>query len=292
MRRGVQVTLALALLALTGGCATTSGSGTVPTPTATATAATTTTTPPAATVLVLRLESVGGFVQPSTLITRLPTLSVYSDGRAITEEPITLQAPGPALLGLVVRRLSQEDVHRLVTMSVAAGVGSDADAGQPAVADAPSTRFIVRTDQGVRVTEVNALGLGNDSTLTAAQRAVRAKLLGLSAALTDLPGTLGFNPIGPYEAYRPERIAAVASPWSEPGSATAMEWPGPDLPGPTMSTGYPLHCVVTTGDQTSKLLAVATHAHLATPWLSGGQKWMVVLRELLPDESTCADLGN
>ena len=49
-------------------------------------------------------------------------------------------------------------------------------------------------------------------------------------------------------------------------------------------------CVVATGEQASAVLAAARPANAATPWVSGGTRWSVAFRPLLPDESGCADL--
>ncbi|WP_243407364.1 hypothetical protein [Frankia canadensis] len=44
------------------------------------------------------------------------------------------------------------------------------------------------------------------------------------------------------------------------------------------------------GDEATRLLAAARTAATTTPWTSGGRKWRVSLRPLLPDGSGCADL--
>ncbi|MEV6815691.1 hypothetical protein AB0M52_26735, partial [Micromonospora sp. NPDC051296] len=53
-----------------------------------------------------------------------------------------------------------------------------------------------------------------------------------------------------------------------------------------------LGCVTVTGDAVPKLLAAAANASAATPWTSGGKRWTVTLRPLLPDETDCGDLAN
>jgi hypothetical protein len=39
------------------------------------------------------------------------------------------------------------------------------------------------------------------------------------------------------------------------------------------------------------VLAAAKTANARTPWVSGGTRWEVNFRPLLPDETSCADLG-
>jgi hypothetical protein len=55
--------------------------------------------------LVIRYEEVGGFVAPQALLTRYPVVSVYGDGRVITEgHPRHLPGAGDAGLQVTVRR--------------------------------------------------------------------------------------------------------------------------------------------------------------------------------------------
>ena len=45
-----------------------------------------------------------------------------------------------------------------------------------------------------------------------------------------------------------------------------------------------------TGEEAAQALTVAEPATAITPWTSGGKRWTVGLRPLLPDESDCRDL--
>jgi hypothetical protein len=90
--------------------------------------------------------------------------------------------------------------------------------------------------------------------LTDGQEAARARLSELLAALTD-GGVTGAGSL----SYAPTALAAVVTPWVDPGDGLPrpdQPWPGPALPGePT-----------------------------------GGTRWSVTFRPLLPDETGCADL--
>lgn len=247
--------------------------------------------------VVLRVEYVGGFMLPEGLVTRLPTVTVYGDGRVITEGPVVAIYPGPALPNVQVQRISRDDVARLAQRAVEAGVGHTTDFGQPLVADAPSTRITVLTVNGHKHATANALGMGDEAGpgLTDDQRAARAKLRELIAALTDLPATLGADAVGPAEPYRPAAIAAIASPWTEPDddalpAPPELAWIGPPLPGEETANVHGVHCVTVTGSDAAELLGRAMEATTLTPWVSGGERWRVAFRPLLPDESGCADL--
>jgi hypothetical protein len=245
--------------------------------------------------VALRVEYTGGFVPVETVLTRLPVVSVYGDGRVITEGPVVAIDPGPALPNVLVQTIGTADVGNLATLALSAGVGSGEDLGLPPVADAPSTRFTVLTDAGPRVTEVYALGITDGgSGLTAAQRAARQALQKLVEDLTDLSATLGPDAVSAAQPYRPEAVAVVSRPWTDPGSPDLSDqpdkaWPGPVLPGaPAGPQG--LSCVTITGTDAAAVLEAAKSANVLTPWVSNESRWQVNFRPLLPDETSCADL--
>lgn len=240
--------------------------------------------------LVLRVEHTGGFVTPSMTAGRLPLVSVYADGRVITEGPVIAIYPAPALPNLQVAEIGEDDVQDLVDRALAAGVADTADLGMPPVADAPSTRFTLVTSEGTYEREVYALWeTPEGSGLTPEQDEARSRLSDLLAALTD-PGTVTTTP------YAPESVAAVVTPWIDPQDGLAqagLPWPGPALPG--QPTGGPpdVTCVTASGAEAQALLAAAGNGNAATPWLTGdGSRWSVTFRPLLPDETGCADLGD
>jgi hypothetical protein len=245
--------------------------------------------------VVVQVRYLGGFVEPASLATRLPIVSVYADGRVITEGPVLAIYPGQALPNVQVQRISVEDVNRLVAKAVGAGVGHVGDLGRPPIADAASTRFMVLTDAGTSVTEVYALSeAGEDQAgLDAAQRRARAKLRDLLATLTDLPGVLGAGAVSESQPYAPTRLVAVASRWTHPGdnmipTPPELPWPGPPLPGEPVGTGPDLGCVAMDGEQAAQVLGAARGATTITPWTSGGSRWTVRFRPLLPGEAGCA----
>ncbi|MFI5954448.1 hypothetical protein [Cryptosporangium sp. NPDC051539] len=239
--------------------------------------------------LVLRAEYTGGFVPPQYTYSRLPTVSIYADGRVITEGPQIAIYPGPALPNVLVRTISHDQLEKLVTDTRRAGVGKPFDYGTPGVADVPSTRFTL-VDGGKRVTsEVYALGQNDewDKQLSSPQRAARARMRTLFSTLTDVPGT------GEDRPYRPEAVATIVrayTPGGEGPKQAERAWRGAALPGPVVGPAD-LHCLTSTGAVAERILADATEANTETPWTSGGQKWSVTFRPLLPDESGCASLG-
>jgi hypothetical protein len=238
--------------------------------------------------LVLQVSWTGGFVTPQMLAGRLPLVSVYGDGRVISEGPVPAIYPGPALPNLQVILIDRAAVQDLVDRALDAGVGETGDLGTPPLADAPSTRFTVSTGLETIVREVYALSeAGDDGTgLTAEQAAARAELRAFLDEVTGLSA-------GGSESYTPEALAALVTPYAAepelPQPDTA--WPGPELPGEPLAAPLGLSCVVGTGEQAGAVLDAAAQANALTPWLSpDGARWSVLFRPLLPHETGCADL--
>ena len=238
--------------------------------------------------LVLRVEHTGGFVTPSTTAARLPLVSVYADGRVITEGPVPAIYPGPALPNLQVAEIDDAAVQDLVDRALAAGVADTADLGMPPVADAPSTRFTLVTAEDTREREVYALWeTPEGSGLTPEQEESRRRLSDLLASLTDAG-------IARTTSYAPDAVSAVVTPWIDPEDGLVqpeLPWPGPALPGEPTGGPPDVTCVTATGAEAQSLLASAREGNAATPWVTGdGTRWSVTFRPLLPDETGCADL--
>ena len=246
---------------------------------------------PGGSELVARAESYGGFVPPDRVVGTLPAVSVYADGRVITEGPVPLVYPGPALPNVQVQQLSPEQVRQLTQQGLAAGVRSGTDFGRPNVADAPTTRVTVRTSEGVQTVIVEALNesQANDPMLTDQQESARKKLAAYVAKLTGLTGAEGMPPAA---AYRPTTLAALARPYTAPQgdepASPAVAWPGAELPGGYVNENFKIGCVEVTGADLDKVLAAAREATATTPWTQGSEKFLITFRPLLPDEQGCA----
>ena len=241
---------------------------------------------PRANDLVLRTETYGGFVAPDLVLGRFPQISVYGDGRVISEGPVPSIYPGPALPNIQVSMITPELIQHLVQEGLTAGVRNGADLGQPGVADAPTTRVTVVTAGGKQVVTINALSEApsNDRRLTADQRDARTRIAAYVKKLGALPSPRS-------TAYQPTSVVVFAAPWTKPANGPvpkAVAWPGPSLPGTDIDSATKAGCVAVTGDQTPTVLAAAKGANALTPWTTGSSKWRVVFRPLLPDENGCA----
>ena len=286
--RCVRTATAVALVLVLGACAASAGDGS-PDPAGPA--------PPAedATV-VLQVTEVGGYTTPALLTGRLPTVTLYADGRLITDGPVMAIWPAPALPNLQVHLLDDGGVRDLVDRALAAGVAGTSDLGQPPVTDVTTTRFAVRTGGTTVTREAYALGMDlgpagdGEAGLTEEQAAARQRLLTFLDELRDPAAALGAERVTGPEPYRPEAVAALVSPYVEVEPAQPEQrWPGPELPGAPIAPD--VTCVAASGAQAQALLEAAASASAATPWTAAdGSRWSALLRPLLPHESGCADL--
>jgi hypothetical protein len=249
---------------------------------------------PDADSVVLRVRHEGGFVPADLVPGRIPQVSVYGDGRVITQGPQIAVYPGPAMVNLQVQQLDPARVGELVDRAMAAGVRSGADFGRPGIADAPSTRVDVVHAGRKYTVAVEALSEAdaNDPRLTDAQKAARTKLATFVRELTELSTAPGAPAAQPY---RPSAVAAIVRPYLKPADDVPrqpqpMAWPGPALPGESLTPQLKLSCVTATGAEAGRVLAAAAKANANTPWTSGENRFSVTFRPLLPDETGCADL--
>ena len=161
-------------------------------------------------------------------------------------------------------------------------------------ADMTTTRFVVITGDSRDELDVYALEQAVADNLNPDQQAARAELSRLRAAMTDLPRTLGAQSVTAAQPYQPTSVAAIAEPWTDPGPEygplTDVPWPGPELPGQPLPSASEVSCLDVTGDEADAALQAGASASAATPWTSGGQRWTIALRPLLPDERGCNEL--
>jgi hypothetical protein len=282
--RGTLIAAAVPLILL-GACARATPAGTPAAGSPAGTPESTTAKGPGADDLVLRTETYGGFVAPDLVLGRFPQISVYGDGRVISQGPVPAIFPGPALPNVQQSTITPELVRQLVREGLAAGVRNGSDLGQPSVADAPTTRVTVVSGGSKQVVTINALSEApsNDRRLSTEQRDTRAKVAAYVRKLAALPRNT--------TAYQPTAVAVFAAPWAKPASGPVPEakaWPGPALPGTDVDPASKAGCVAVTGAQTPKVLAAAKGANALTPWTTATGKWKIVFRPLLPDENGCA----
>ncbi len=242
--------------------------------------------------LVLRVEDVGGFVPVEYALTRVPSWSLFGDGRLIVVGPQIEIYPGPALPNLIVSRISEEGVQAILAAAREAGLmEGDARYHHPCVTDAPTTVFTVVADGRTSRVSADALDLEAGACPDVDEEA-RAALRAFRDRLTDLASWLPTGSIGPEEPYEAEAIRVyVTSYRGEPDlPQEPIAWP---LATPLSRFGDPAsaleeaRCGVVTGDDLRTLRPLFERANQLTPWESEGERFGLLLRPLLPDERGC-----
>jgi hypothetical protein len=232
--------------------------------------------------LVVRVVTKGGFAAESGGPARLPDLSVFADGRVITEGPTTLEYPGPALPNLEEFRFTRVGLDLVVDEARAAGLLDDPspDYGDAGITDQPTTTVTVRVEGTTRQVQVYALGL--DDGLTAEQRENRRRLLQF-IGFAGHPHGVGVHVVpDSTRRYEPEALAVRAEPFLLDIETERRDWPLGDLAG--------TECTVVSGADLPAVLDAARTAREDVRWQSAGETYQLDIRPLLPDEHTCDDL--
>lgn len=248
-----------------------------------------------AAALVLRVEQTGGVTTPEGQSGLLPFVSAYADGRVLVQGPVAAIHPPFAWPNLQVLDVGSDELRALVERALAAGVGDPGDLGTPPPADLPTTRVTVATADATYVREAHGLTQAirmRNSGLTEEQQAARQELHQLVEELTGL--AVAARPEDVPGSWTPDAVAVIARPWTDREDGLThgtLPWPGPALSVDQLGWIPGSTCVVASGDQVPVLMTAAQRANVQTPWTTpDGNRWSVILRPLLPDESSCADL--
>jgi hypothetical protein len=109
-------------------------------------------------------------------------------------------------------------------------------------------------------------------------------LRGRIAEFAATAPTLG-EPAGPYV---PQAAAVLLLREPRPELTDLRPWPLSTVP-PAMPGGPSRPCVTVTGAELTSLTALLHTAGFATRWVSGGTRYALLMRPLLPYEHGCAD---
>lgn len=250
--------------------------------------------PTDADTLVFRVEAGGGFVPVEAVFTNMPVLSVYGDGRAISQGPIIAIYPGPALPNLQVAKISPAGMQRLLAAAREAGLlERGGDYGQPAVADGATTTFTVAAEGEIFETSIYHLSPDNtsDGVLTKDQLALRARAESFQSTVYDLQGWLG-DDISAEQPYEWQALSILITPGDpnrdDPSGIEPriVDWPLADLA--TLGEVHPQtqgRRAVITGADLETLRPLVEQADTLTLWKSGDSFYSLFLRPLLPDEA-------
>jgi len=279
------------LIAIACSSAGPSGSPGIPTPQATPSGAVPSGGPPAS-GLTLRIAADGGFVPPGFLVTRLPQLSVYADGRAIEPGAVPAIYPGPASQPLVAHQLDAAALDRLRQAARSAGLaGLDRAWTAVDVADVETTVLTFVDGAGTHVHSFYALGFPPSGRASAEERAARQA----ASELVQVAGTIVSGTPGTSWTRAAYRI--YTSPVDDPAPSlepapNVLDWPA-GLPSLASLEPLPrglaaFGCGVIDGDRLASFTALLVNATQITRYRDGGREWTLLVRPLLPDETrTC-----
>lgn len=247
---------------------------------------------PAPQGIVVRIDTGGGFEPPDYILRDMPEVSVYSDGRAVTQGPQAEVFPPPALPSLIEHHLTTSGVERIREAARQAGLnGPDRRYRSMGVMDAPTTTFVYVDSAGRHETSAYALGI--DSGVPPDQREPRAKLEEFRDKMSSLASWLGDDVSGD-EAFEPAAMRVyvmVPSPDDGPpdaGPRPRKPWP---LDTPMDKFGaqgdtqdFYERCGVVRDADLAKMVEAARQTNTQTVWTSDGIERELVFRPLLPDE--------
>jgi len=244
--------------------------------------------------LVLRIDTSGGFVAPQQTLQQMPSISLYGDGRVITQGAQIEIYPGPALPSLVVTSITPSGIQSILQDALAAGLGESRSYPTMTVSDMPTTTFTLNVDGETHTTRVYALGAGSSAPgMTAEERKARATLERFSSEVSDLRRSLPAGSVGPDRPYAPEALRVFVQPYGQQPDPTLHEpevaWP---ISTPLASFGSEssapgIRCGAVTGADARRLLSAAGSANQLTPWTSDREQYSLTFRVLLPDEHGC-----
>ncbi len=247
--------------------------------------------------LVLRISQGGGFTAPSYQLTTIPMVSLFGDGSLITPGAQVDIYPGPALPTIAQERLSVEAIQQLLQAAIDAGLDRDrdlTDLGSVGIADAPTTTFTLVVDGQTHTTNVYALGeLGSKPAgMSQEEYQTRQDLLAFESKMTDL-SWLPEGSVSDAGSFQPSAVRVFVSDYQPDPSLTEPPIAWPIFPalaafGQPVSAGLQgTRCGSLTGDDARTVLDLAAGATQLTPWTSGGGRFGLLFRPLLPDENGC-----
>jgi hypothetical protein len=245
--------------------------------------------PTAATRVVLRVSSGGGFVAQQTNLRALPSFTLYGDGTVLVPGPVIQIYPGPAIQPLVRSRLGERQVQAILKRARAAGLlapGAIAY-GMPGVSDMPTTTLIVNAGGRHVKREAYALGMTAPGGQVTEKQAKARRVL--AAFIAKLPHGLAGGLVTPHA------IAVYVQPYSgkpQPG-ARRVVWPLKSnlaTAGKRTPSGLNYRCITVAGRDVKALLATLRKANELSRWTprAGSESnYSLVARPLLPDERRC-----
>ena len=251
--------------------------------------------PTGADQVILRLSYEGGFVPIEYGLTQFPSFTLYGDGRIVVPGPQIEIYPGPALPAVNQRIMNEEGVQAIIQAALEAGLGQGdrdhSDFGSTVIADASTAVFTFSANG--RVSQVSVYALAElpeqPDGMPDEEFEARTALNDLARRLSALEQWLPRGSVGPEEPFVADGYRLFVGSYrpAEELPQDPVEWPltTPLAAGGGDTAGYACHPV--RDEEWASLAPLAREANQLTPWISRGEKFSVLFRPLLPDESGC-----
>ncbi len=230
--------------------------------------------------VVIEYSEVGGFTTREYAFQQPPMVLISGDGRVFTTGPQIAIYPGPALPNIQVGTISEEAVQQLLSIADAGGLFADIDYTEESrVADASTATVTINVDGESWVHSAYALGMDEPGTTPSPERTA---LREFTAQLSDLPGTVGADQLGPVDVFVPEHYLILASEVATPVTTgddgiapTLVDWP--TTAGVALADAA--ECAVVAADAVGDLF---TNANQLTYFDDGGVTYQVTAVQQLP----------
>lgn len=240
-------------------------------------------------VAVVRLGYSGGFVPQGAAFVNQPRLIVSGDGRLFVPGAVMEIYPGPLVLPMGVRPITEAGIQRVLAAAAAAGLlGPPPDytsTDVAVVADAPNTVVSLAAAGSEFVHSAYAIGVINpapEDESTAARRA----LAGFVESLSDLDALVGKDDLGEESVFVPQEYRFQSYVGSEAEFAgiepppVIVDWPS--------STGVTLtsasECVRLPAAVGTPIFSSATET---TIFRDGDALYRLAVAPVLPGEPAC-----
>lgn len=245
--------------------------------------------------VVVRIGYENGMMGPGMMFSTLPSFLLAGDGRAFTPGAVPAIYPGPLLVPMFERSVTQQGIEKVLQLADDAGLLGEIPDYElpdgPVVMDASDTVVIIKVNGTTYEHRANALGMGlpdentgGDTGAVPEATPARQNLLQFVTLMGDFAKVAGASNVGPEgpwvpSEYRFQAMAVDPTQWTEP-SPTIVEWPA--------ETGVVLadsdQCATVAADKVDELFAGATQL---TFFQEDDLIYQLAIVGVLPGDAVC-----